>query len=60
MLTSFTFSRLYLQTGLDPEVRRLIWDIILAAKQDRTIILTTRKYKHKDNGAQRALTSNCH
>jgi ABC-type multidrug transport system ATPase subunit len=28
------------QTGLDPDVRRLIWDIINRAKTGKTIILT--------------------
>lgn len=27
-------------TGLDPEVRRVIWDIIQTAKQHKTIVLT--------------------
>jgi len=35
-------------TGLDPEVRRLIWDIINNAKSGRTIILTTHSMEEAE------------
>jgi len=40
-------------TGLDPEVRRLIWDIINRAKQGRTIILTTHSMEEAEVLCQR-------
>lgn len=35
-------------TGLDPEVRRLIWDIINKARVGKTIVLTTHSMVSKD------------
>ncbi|KAK9764912.1 hypothetical protein K7432_007176 [Basidiobolus ranarum] len=35
-------------TGLDPEVKRLIWDIISDAKQGRTIVLTTHSMEEAE------------
>src|SRR6185295_7435658 len=35
-------------TGLDPEVRRLIWNIINEAKTGRTIILTTHSMEEAE------------
>ncbi|RIA88469.1 hypothetical protein C1645_826331 [Glomus cerebriforme] len=35
-------------TGLDPEVRRLIWNIINEAKKDRTIVLTTHSMEEAE------------
>ncbi|KAJ3191886.1 hypothetical protein HK101_007320 [Irineochytrium annulatum] len=35
-------------TGLDPEVRRLIWDIISTAKAGKTIILTTHSMEEAE------------
>jgi ABC-type multidrug transport system ATPase subunit len=35
-------------TGLDPEVRRTIWNIIQKAKQGKTIILTTHSMEEAD------------
>ena len=35
-------------TGLDPEVRRLIWNIISEAKVGRTIILTTHSMEEAE------------
>eukprot|EP00732_Lithocolla_globosa_P000357 Lithocolla_globosa_v1_NODE_102_length_6350_cov_93.725179.p1 type:complete len:962 gc:universal NODE_102_length_6350_cov_93.725179:3330-445(-) len=35
-------------TGLDPEVRRLIWDIINNAKKDKTIVLTTHSMEEAE------------
>ncbi|KAK9709771.1 hypothetical protein K7432_008798 [Basidiobolus ranarum] len=35
-------------TGLDPEVKRLIWDIISDAKHGRTIILTTHSMEEAE------------
>ncbi|KAF9437391.1 hypothetical protein BGZ76_000926 [Entomortierella beljakovae] len=35
-------------TGLDISVRRLIWDIIFNAKQDRTIVLTTHSMEEAE------------
>ncbi|CAG8573420.1 9674_t:CDS:10 [Ambispora gerdemannii] len=35
-------------TGLDPDVRRTIWEIILKAKKDKTIILTTHSMEEAD------------
>jgi len=40
-------------TGLDPEVRRLIWDIINKAKAGRTIILTTHSMEEAEVLCQR-------
>jgi ABC-type multidrug transport system ATPase subunit len=40
-------------TGLDPEVRRLIWEIINKAKQGRTIILTTHSMEEAEVLCQR-------
>ncbi|RIA92292.1 P-loop containing nucleoside triphosphate hydrolase protein [Glomus cerebriforme] len=35
-------------TGLDPEVRRLIWNIVSEAKKDRTIVLTTHSMEEAE------------
>ncbi|KAF9976452.1 hypothetical protein BGZ73_008587 [Actinomortierella ambigua] len=35
-------------TGLDPEVRRLIWNIVKDAKQGRTIVLTTHSMEEAE------------
>ncbi|ORX90745.1 hypothetical protein K493DRAFT_265395 [Basidiobolus meristosporus CBS 931.73] len=35
-------------TGLDPEVKRLIWDIISEAKQGRTVVLTTHSMEEAE------------
>ena len=35
-------------TGLDPEVRRLIWNIINEAKKGRTVILTTHSMEEAE------------
>ncbi|CAG8546687.1 16969_t:CDS:10 [Funneliformis caledonium] len=35
-------------TGLDPEVRRLIWNIINEAKKERTIVLTTHSMEEAE------------
>ncbi|KAJ3163136.1 hypothetical protein HDU86_002305 [Geranomyces michiganensis] len=35
-------------TGLDPEVRRLIWDVIEQARSNRTIILTTHSMEEAE------------
>ena len=46
-----TSSLVYLDeptTGLDPEVRRVIWDIIQRAKRDKTILLTTHSMEEAD------------
>lgn len=40
-------------TGLDPSVRRLIWDIINNAKEGRTIILTTHSMEEAEALCQR-------
>ncbi|KAJ1561000.1 hypothetical protein HK405_005234, partial [Cladochytrium tenue] len=40
-------------TGLDPEVRRLIWNIIQDAKEDKTIILTTHSMEEAEAVCQR-------
>lgn len=40
-------------TGLDPEVRRLIWNIIDMAKQDKIIVLTTHSMEEADVLCQR-------
>ncbi|KAJ3316944.1 hypothetical protein HDU76_001458, partial [Blyttiomyces sp. JEL0837] len=40
-------------TGLDPEVRRLIWNIIQDAKEDKTIILTTHSMEEAESLCQR-------
>jgi len=42
-----------LQTGLDPEVRRLIWDIINKARKGRTMILTTHSMEEAEVLCQR-------
>lgn len=44
---------MFSQTGLDPEVRRMIWDIISKAKIGRTIILTTHSMEEADVICQR-------
>ncbi|KAJ3013234.1 hypothetical protein HKX48_005863 [Thoreauomyces humboldtii] len=40
-------------TGLDPEVRRLIWDVIDRARIGRTIILTTHSMEEAETCCQR-------
>ncbi|KAJ3368382.1 hypothetical protein HDU91_000618 [Kappamyces sp. JEL0680] len=40
-------------TGLDPEVRRLIWDIVNNARVDRTIVLTTHSMEEAEALCQR-------
>ncbi|KAJ3070542.1 hypothetical protein HDU98_006470 [Podochytrium sp. JEL0797] len=40
-------------TGLDPEVRRLIWNIIQTARKDKTIILTTHSMEEAEALCQR-------
>src|SRR5205823_4564098 len=35
-------------TGLDPEVRRLIWNIVNEAKKGRTIVLTTHSMEEAE------------
>ncbi|KAJ3409337.1 hypothetical protein HDV05_004476 [Chytridiales sp. JEL 0842] len=35
-------------TGLDPEVRRLIWNIVQTSKSDKTIILTTHSMEEAE------------
>ncbi|KXS09467.1 P-loop containing nucleoside triphosphate hydrolase protein [Gonapodya prolifera JEL478] len=35
-------------TGLDPEVRRMIWDIIVKARKHKTIILTTHSMEEAE------------
>ena len=40
-------------TGLDPEVRRLIWDIITNAKIGKTIVLTTHSMEEAEALCQR-------
>ncbi|KAL2920140.1 hypothetical protein HK105_200206 [Polyrhizophydium stewartii] len=40
-------------TGLDPEVRRLIWNIVNNAKQDKTIVLTTHSMEEAEALCQR-------
>ena len=40
-------------TGLDPEVRRLIWNIINEARQTKTIILTTHSMEEAEALCQR-------
>lgn len=35
-------------TGMDPINRRHVWDVIEAAKQDRTVILTTHNMEEAD------------
>ncbi|KAJ3115049.1 hypothetical protein HDU96_001276, partial [Phlyctochytrium bullatum] len=40
-------------TGLDPEVRRVIWNIIHQVKHDKTIILTTHSMEEADVCCQR-------
>ncbi|KAJ3321707.1 hypothetical protein HDV06_004000 [Boothiomyces sp. JEL0866] len=40
-------------TGLDPEVRRLIWDIVNASRTGKTIILTTHSMEEAEALCQR-------
>ncbi|KAI9092841.1 hypothetical protein DFS34DRAFT_596408 [Phlyctochytrium arcticum] len=40
-------------TGLDPEVRRLIWNIITEARKNRTIVLTTHSMEEAEVLCQR-------
>ncbi|KAJ1516702.1 hypothetical protein HMI54_008511, partial [Coelomomyces lativittatus] len=40
-------------TGLDPEVRRLIWNIILEARKSKTIVLTTHSMEEAEVLCQR-------
>ncbi|KAJ3012755.1 UNVERIFIED_CONTAM: hypothetical protein HDU68_001040 [Siphonaria sp. JEL0065] len=40
-------------TGLDPEVRRLIWNIIQGARDNKTIILTTHSMEEAETLCQR-------
>ncbi|KAJ3314340.1 hypothetical protein HDV04_000706 [Boothiomyces sp. JEL0838] len=40
-------------TGLDPEVRRLIWDIVNAARTGKTIVLTTHSMEEAEALCQR-------
>ncbi|RKP11483.1 P-loop containing nucleoside triphosphate hydrolase protein, partial [Piptocephalis cylindrospora] len=40
-------------TGLDPEVKRIIWDIVQDARQGRTIILTTHSMEEAEVLCQR-------
>jgi ABC-type multidrug transport system ATPase subunit len=40
-------------TGLDPEVRRLIWDVINKAKKGRTLVLTTHSMEEAEALCQR-------
>ncbi|KAJ1561309.1 hypothetical protein HK405_004291, partial [Cladochytrium tenue] len=40
-------------TGLDPEVRRLIWDIVQQAKEGKTIVLTTHSMEEAEALCQR-------
>ncbi|KAI8606813.1 P-loop containing nucleoside triphosphate hydrolase protein, partial [Chytriomyces sp. MP71] len=40
-------------TGLDPEVRRLIWNIIQGARENKTIILTTHSMEEAEALCQR-------
>ena len=40
-------------TGLDPEVRRLIWNIVDSAKQGKTIVLTTHSMEEAEALCQR-------
>ncbi|KAF9911846.1 hypothetical protein EC991_002149 [Linnemannia zychae] len=57
-------------TGLDPEVRRVIWDIVNRVKVNRTIILTTHSMEEADilsdriaimtNGLLRCIGTNLH
>ncbi|KAG0267944.1 hypothetical protein BGZ96_006847, partial [Linnemannia gamsii] len=35
-------------TGLDPEVRRVIWDIVNRVKVNRTVVLTTHSMEEAD------------
>eukprot|EP00834_Sanchytrium_tribonematis_P000459 NODE_8_length_66115_cov_0.981823.p44 type:complete len:168 gc:universal NODE_8_length_66115_cov_0.981823:26656-27159(+) len=39
--------------GLDPEVRRIIWDIISKARHGRTVILTTHSMEEAESLCQR-------
>ena len=41
------------QTGLDPEVRRLIWNIVNEQRQGKTIILTTHSMEEAEVLCQR-------
>eukprot|EP00835_Amoeboradix_gromovi_P001733 NODE_85_length_22318_cov_0.288492.p11 type:complete len:207 gc:universal NODE_85_length_22318_cov_0.288492:9772-9152(-) len=40
-------------TGLDPEVRRIIWDIISQARKNKTVILTTHSMEEAEALCQR-------
>ncbi|KAJ3287188.1 hypothetical protein HDU79_005878 [Rhizoclosmatium sp. JEL0117] len=40
-------------TGLDPEVRRLIWDIVQSAKEGKTVVLTTHSMEEAEALCQR-------
>ena len=40
-------------TGLDPEVRRLIWNIVTSAKKNKTIVLTTHSMEEAEALCQR-------
>ena len=40
-------------TGLDPEVRRIVWNIIQKSRQDKTIILTTHSMEEAEALCQR-------
>lgn len=40
-------------TGLDPEVRRLIWDVVNESKSDKTVILTTHSMEEAEALCQR-------
>jgi ABC-type uncharacterized transport system ATPase subunit len=42
-----------MQTGLDPEVRRLIWNIVNEQRQGKTIILTTHSMEEAEVLCQR-------
>ena len=39
---------MFWQTGLDPEVRRLIWEIINRQRQGKTIVLTTHSMEEAE------------
>ena len=41
------------QTGLDPEVRRLIWNIVSDQRSGKTIILTTHSMEEAEVLCQR-------
>ncbi|KAL7746288.1 hypothetical protein RI367_008359 [Sorochytrium milnesiophthora] len=40
-------------TGLDPEVRRLIWDIVINARKGKTVVLTTHSMEEAEVLCQR-------